>query len=193
MADPLITGKKITEAEYFELDEGSEEPLTFYDGEVFAMVGARLEHNQICTNIGGHFNDRLPDSCFVVGATMRVQVEPGKQYTYPDVALVCGETDFLDPSKRDTLRNPILIAEVPSPSTQSFDRGDKFAGYRKIPTLSHYLLVSQFQVQVEHFFKNDRGHWELEEKDRLGDALHFPDLNCDLPLRAIYRRIHFPG
>lgn len=191
MAEPSEDKKYITEEEYFRMDEGSEEKLIFYQGEVFAMVGARFEHNQICTNIGAHFNTALPDSCYVLAGTMRVQAEEKKHHTYPDVAVVCGEPEFTDSQKRNTLLNPVLIVEVLSPSTQSFDRGDKFVSYRKIKSLKHYILVSQYAVHIEHFYKNDRGQWVLEEKADLADALQLKALDCELPLKAVYRRIDF--
>lgn len=189
MAEAKEEKSFITPEEYFQMDDASEEKLTFYRGEIFAMVGARFEHNQICTNIGAHFNTVLPESCFIVGAAMRVQVEEETHYTYPDIAVVCGPPEFLDAQKRNTLLNPVLIAEVLSKSTQSFDRGDKFASYRKIDTLKHYLLVDQYAVHIEHFYKNTRGHWELAEKHRLDDVLELTHIACDLPVREIYRRI----
>ncbi len=191
MAHPETDKKFIAEEEYFAMDDGSDEKLTYYNGEVFAMVGARLEHNQICTNVGSHFNSVLPESCYIVGAAMRVQVEAGKHDTYPDVAVVCGKTEFLDDEKRTTLLNPVLIVEVLSKSTQSFDRGDKFASYRKISSLKHYILVDQYSVHVEHFYKNDRGQWELEEKTKADDILILKHLDCELPLKEIYKRIRF--
>ncbi len=189
MAEPQADRTSFTEEAYFRLDDESEERLTFFHGEIFAMVGASFEHNQICTNIGAHFNRVLPESCYTVGGSMRVQVEARKHDTYPDVLVVCGEPEFLDAEKRTTLLNPLLIAEVLSTSTRNFDRGDKFASYRNIETLKHYLLVSQYAFHVEHFYQNDQGRWELEEKTDPEETVFLDHLDCDLPLETIYRRI----
>ena len=171
------------------MDDESEENLSYYHGQVFAMVGANFDHNRICTNLLVHFASELADKCHALGASMRVQAESQRHYTYPDVAVVCGEPEFLDEEKESTLANPVLIAEVLSKSTGSFDRGDKFASYRKICTLRHYLMVSQYEIKVEHFFKNDSGRWELEEQDSLEGVLRFSSLGCDLPVENIYKGV----
>ncbi len=191
--EPKEAEKTITEEEYFRLDDESEEKLAFYHGEIFAMVGASFAHNLICTNLIVHLNDRLPDSCYFFVADMRVQVEKKKHDTYPDVVVVCEEPEFLDNETKNTLLNPYLIVEVLSKSTQSFDRGDKFLSYRKIGSLKHYILVDQYRVHVEHFFKNERGHWELEEKESSGESIKLKDLGRELNMDAVYKRISLEG
>ncbi len=191
MPDPETARQFLTEKDYFRLDDQSDRKWTFYNGEVFDMTGASFEHNLICTNITVSLNAALPDSCYVISGDMRVQVEAEKHDTYPDVAVVCGRPEFLDPHARRTLLNPLLIVEVLSRSTRSFDRGDKFVSYRKIKTLKHYILADQYAVHVDHFYRNDRGHWELEEHTDMNAALDLTPPGCKLPLADIYRRIIF--
>jgi Uma2 family endonuclease len=91
---------------------------------------------------------------------MRIKIEASERYTYADIAVGCGAPRFED-NRRDTLLNPSALFEILSPSTESYDRGEKFAHYRTIPSLTDYVLVSQKQVLVEHFQRQDDGNWLL--------------------------------
>jgi Uma2 family endonuclease len=86
-----------------------------------------------------------------------------------------------------------VIFEVLSPSTEAFDRGDKFARYRKLASLSDYVLVAAEFVRVEHFVRQENGAWTMTEYNQLTDEVPLRPLDCALPLAEIYRRVSFPG
>jgi Uma2 family endonuclease len=111
---------------------------------------------------------------------------------YPDVIVVCGDLQF-DDDHQDTLLNPLLIIEVLSESTKDYDRGGKFAQYRKIPSFAEYVLVAQDECQVEHFVKQAQGRWLLSETNRLEDTLTLSSIECTLPLRDVYEKVQFPA
>jgi Uma2 family endonuclease len=100
----------------------------------------------------------------------------------------CGEPELLD-GRCDVLLNPSLIVEVLSDSTEAYDRGDKFALYRQIPSLREYLLVSQGRMLVELFSRNDEGLWVLADYRSPGDRVPLPSLDCTLDLAEIYDKV----
>ena len=111
--------------------------------------------------------------------------------TYPDLMIINGEPEF-NADRTDEILNPLLIVEVLSPSTEGYDRGDKFRKYRSIPSFCEYLLVSQIETYVEKYHRqNDNDRWELQICDRIDQAIHLQSLNIELPMQEIYRRIKF--
>lgn len=125
----VIPKTKLTPEEYLEFERRSEIKHEFFDGEIFAMSGARRNHNVIAWNIGGELRQKLKNkNCEAYPADMRVFVPETGLYTYPDLVVVCGEPVFQD-DVFDTLLNPILLIEVLSDSTEGYDRGKKFQHY----------------------------------------------------------------
>ena len=116
----------ISPEEYLELERASETKHEYFNGEIFAMAGASLQHVRIVNNLGRLLGSQLLDRpCDVLTSEMRVKVSETGLYTYPDVAVVCGEVELED-NQADTLVNPMVIVEVLSSSTEAYDRGYKF-------------------------------------------------------------------
>lgn len=107
-------------------------------------------------------------------------------YTYPDIAAVCGEPEFED-SSIDTLLNPTVLIEIPSPSTEAYDRGEKFAHYRRLESLREYVLVAQDKIRIEHY-RRDGDQWIFSEA---GDPLDLPAIGCRIDVAAIYEKVTF--
>jgi Uma2 family endonuclease len=120
---------------------------------------------------------------------MRVKVNPSGTYMYPDVVAVCGDARFED-SHVDTLLNPTVIVEVLSASTEAYDRGEKFAQYRRVESLREYVLVAPEQLRIEHY-RRDGSEWVLTEISDLGGTLHLPSIDCHVAVSAIYEKIEF--
>src|SRR5262249_9988400 len=134
----------ITEAEYLELERASASKHEYLAGEIFAMTGASEQHNLIASNVTATLHrQRRGRSCRVYPSDMRIKVTQTGLNTYPDITVVCGPPEFTDPTKRDTLINPMVIIEILSPSTERYDRGLKFQNYRTIPSLQEYILIAQ--------------------------------------------------
>jgi len=183
--------KRYTPEEYLALERQAEHKSQYYDGEIFAMAGASRRHNLIAMNIGSELRTRLRGRpCEVYGSDMRVKVSPTGLYTYPDVVVVCGEPRFED-DHEDTLLNPTLIVEVLSPSTEDYDRGRKFAHYRRIESLAEYVLVAQQEHHVERFRRQETGEWVLRETDRPDDTLALASIDCELALVEVYDKVEF--
>jgi len=163
----------------------------YMNGEIIAMSGASFAHNLITYNISGELRTRLRGSeCLAFANEMRVSIPSVKSYFYPDVGVVCGEPRFED-DVFDTLLNPIAVVEVLSPSTEAYDRGDKFAHYRQLHSLQEYILVSQDKVCVEHYVRQTE-QWVLTDFQKLEQSLPFTSIQCELPLQEIYESVPFP-
>jgi Uma2 family endonuclease len=121
---------------------------------------------------------------------MRVKVPELPAYLYPDVVIVCGQPQFEDEQK-DNLLNPTVVIEVLSPSTEAFDRGEKFATYQRIPTLREYLLVAQDRTYVEQFIRQPNGQWSCRVYDQPEQSVALLGGTVSLPLQGIYEGISF--
>ena len=163
----------------------------YINGEIINTPGASFAHNLITSNIISGLHTRLKDSaCAVFANDMRISVPTAKSYFYPDVGVVCEDPRFED-DVFDTLLNPIVIVEVLSPSTEAYDRGEKFAHYRQLTSLQEYVLVSQDQIRVEHYRRQER-QWIFTDIEKYDEILQFPSIQRELPLREIYARVTFP-
>lgn len=184
--------RRYTLEEYLELDRTSEERFEFWDGEVFCMSGGSEAHVEIESNLVAFLKPQLRvRGCRVFPAEMRIRVPSAPPYRYADFSALCGEAKFEEIGGVDTLVNPTLIVEVLSPSTEAYDRGDKFSHYKSIPTLREYLLVAQHRPHVTHLFKEDDGKWIHAEANDLESSLQLHSLDCELPLSEIYLGVVF--
>jgi Uma2 family endonuclease len=107
-----------------------------------------------------------------------------------DVTIVLGEPDLLD-EHRDRLLNPTVIFEVLSPSTESYDRGPKFAHYRTMQSLQEFILVSQTELRVERYLRQADGNWLYSEITDPAGSLELTSVVCRVPLSRIYRKVDF--
>ena len=173
--------------EYLTWEPTQEERYEYWDGEVVAMTGQSRNHNRISGNFFRILDDALVDRpCEPYIADVKVQVQRGKKYFYPDVVVTCDTRDN-DPQ---LVQFPCLIVEVLSPSTESLDRGTKFAKYRQFLTLQEYVLVQVEQPGVEMFRRNQKGQWVLSEYN-LGDSLTLESVGVEIAIGDLYRQIQF--
>lgn len=180
--------------EYLAFERGTDARHEYLDGHVYAMAGESIEHSRICVNVAGELRSRLKGSpCEVLSPNMKVVTSPSGLFSYPDVVVICGEPRFYD-ERRDILTNPTVVFEVLSPSTEAYDRGEKFLRYRtQVATLLEYVLVSQHRPLVEHYVRQTDGSWSYSSAGDLSEAIDLPSIDCRLPLSEIYDRIVFPA
>lgn len=188
-AEPLTAAApRLTPEEYLARERQAEYKSEYVNGRVYAMTGGSRAHNVVAGNLFAGLHARFHGRpCEVFQSDMRVAVGPTGAYTYPDVVALCGAPEFVD-ADVDTLSNPLVVVEVLSRSTEAYDRGEKFAQYRTIPSLREYVLVAQDRVRVEHFARHDLG-WFLTVVDTLDATLELPAVGCSLPLRDVYDRV----
>ncbi len=191
-----------TAAEYLEFERASEGKHEFVNGHIYpmrggsdtdrasGMSGGTDAHALIGWNVLAAFHAAFRGrACRAHTSDMRMKILDTGMYTYPDVSALCGRPELED-GRRDTLLNPSLVIEVLSPSTEDYDRGDKFAHYRRLASLREYVLVAQDRPHVERYVRAGDG-WVLTEFDRLDDVVALPSVDATLVLRDVYERVEF--
>jgi Uma2 family endonuclease len=185
--------RKYSIEEYLEMENASTEKHEYYQGEIFAMSGAKMQHNIVAGNIFGELHHKLNGKpCQPFNSDMRTHIEENTLFTYPDVSVVCGDPITRNNDEMNML-NPTIIFEVLSPSTKNYDRGEKFKLYRDIPTLKEYVLVDPEQVSIEAYHINEHGNWELKEYKGIDDNLFLQSIQVTLSLKEIYKRTKIAG
>lgn len=178
----------LTPEEYLEVERQAEFKSEYCQGVMFAMSGGVSAHNLIAVHVAFLLSLQVRSrDWFVYNSDMRVRVSQTGLYTYPDVAVVCGERKFLD-SRRDTLLNPGVIIEVLSPSTEAYDRGRKFEHYRSLESLAAYLLIASDRMQADLFTPRNASQWLLTSVDRPEDIIELKSIDCRLNLAEIYEK-----
>ena len=177
---------KISPEDYLEGEKISPIRHEYIRGDVYAMVGGSDAHDTISGNLIALFKNHLRgQECRVYTGNMKIHIETADVYYYPDVMVTC------DPRDRNNgyfKQYPCLIIEVLSPSTEAFNRGDKFADYRQIETLQEYVLISQNKINIECFRRNQEGRWELFTYQNDED-LKLESINFSCPVSAIYEDV----
>src|SRR5215211_1884964 len=183
---------RYTMEEYFELELASEERYEYFNGEVFCMSGVSPNHAQIESNLNLTLRLALRErGCRVFPANIRIKVPAAPPYRYPDLAVVCDKPSYEEIGGIEALTNPILLIEVLSPSTEAYDRGDKFTYYKSIPSFREYLLVAQHRPHITHYVKQADDKCDYEETNELSSSLHLPTIGCTLALSEVYRDVEF--
>lgn len=190
-----------TEDEYLALERASQERREYVDGQIYLMAGESEEHGTICMNLAIDVGSQLKGTpCRAFSKDTKVRSGPLPKtrysaeglYSFPDLLVVCGERQYLD-EHQDVLLNPKVIFEVLSPSTEAFDRTDKFARYRKhLDSLTDYVLVAQSRPSIEHFDRDENGQWVIAATATdLSQNVVLSSIGCTLQLSDVYDRIVF--
>lgn len=184
----VLTQTHYTAEEYLTLERSATCKSEFHDGQIYAMTGASRAHNLITVNIARELSVQLKKRpCEAYISDMRVKAAEARSYHYPDIVVACGTPQFED-AYVDTLLNPTMLIEILSPSTEAYDRGGKFAHYRKIATLREYLLVTQDQPVIERYVRQG-DVWILSEAVGLEATVPLESIDCVLSLREIYDKV----
>ena len=192
MSIPVLK-QRLTPADYLAFEEVAEQKSEYYAGEMYAMAGTSPIHALISTNVTREFSARLRESsCRTYDAGLHVHVPITGLYTYPDLSVVCGPLQYLNGSDR-VIVNPSLIVEILSPSTERYDRTDKFFHYQSIGTLRDYVLVAQDAARVEHYSREASaevfGPWTYVVYHGPEAVLRLVSLGIEIPLREIYENV----
>lgn len=186
------TKRRLSVAEYLQIEERAECKSEFFDGEMYAMSGGTLQHSRIGLNLGWEFNQVLKSrTCVPYNSDLRIKIEATGLFTYPDLSVICGpaETASDDPN---AVVNPSVLVEVLSKSTEAYDRITKFEHYRQIPSLREYLLVSQTQPRIERIQRQADGAWLWSVFTGLDASVELPSLDVSIRLGNVYSRVEFP-
>jgi Uma2 family endonuclease len=185
------TATRVSPEEYLERERKAETRSEYRNGEIIAMAGSSPEHARIVSNL--HFRIRLglkSGSCDVFATDIRLGVRAANLYTYPDLMVVCGGLVHPD-NQRDIVLNPVILIEVLSNSTQDYDRGEKFASYRSIPSLMEYLTIAQDKIHVDQHTRQPDQNWVLKEFNEPGATIRLESIAIELRVADIYEKVEF--
>ncbi len=194
MTEKMLTRsptKTLSLEEYRNLETIAEVKHEYHDGEIIEMTGGSINHNRLVRNLIRLLDNALRKTIYeVFPSDLRLWIPQYNRGLYPDLMIIAGEPLFSD-NRNDEILNPCLIIEVLSPSTSSYDRGDKFRYYRSIPQLNQYLLVSQGEILIESYSKTSENHWLLQEYIPARGIISLDSLGISLNLADIYEGIDF--
>ena len=178
----------ISPEQYLEIERHSEIRHEFLEGLVYAMAGETPDHSTICFNLATITGSQIKNKpCRGFSPNMKVRAGASGLFAYPDLMIVCGEAKFHD-EHGDVLLNPTVVVEVLSPSTEKYDRGEKFRRYRtEIESLQDYLMVSQDTARIEHHHRQPSGDWIASDVSGLDRELVLASVECRIPLADVYR------
>jgi Uma2 family endonuclease len=188
------TKTRFTLDEYRAIEETTQERHEYCNGEIIAMPGGSERHSTIACNLLIYLGFLLRDTNFrLYNGDLRIWIPIFNHGTYCDVMVIDGAPEF-NCSRTDEILNPLLIVEVLSPSTEAYDRGEKFRKYRSISSFCEYLLVSQSEPYIELYYNESRqssDRWQWQVCEGIEGAIELHSLNIELPMLEIYRRINF--
>ena len=181
----------LSPSQYLVIERAADRKSEYYAGEMFAMAGTSRAHNLIVANLIASLHSLFRGGpCEVYPSDMRVKVDATGLYTYPDVVVVCDKPEFED-AHVDTLLNPTLLIEVLSDSAEKYDQGKKSRHYRRLESLQEYLLISQYEPRVEHYARQEDGHWILTDAAGAEAKVPLAAIDAELLLSEVYARVDF--
>lgn len=190
---PALPERKYSLEEYFEIERNSEEKYEYWDGNIWSMAGASPEHEQIVVNAGAHLRELLRGrGCFIFSSNLKIKVPVYEPYRYPDLTVFCGQGIYESVGGMKMLTNPQMLIEVLSPSTEAFDRGEKFTYYKSIESFTEYLLIAVTRPHVTQFIKRNETEWIQREAVGIDEKLYLETFGVEISLLEIYLDVTFP-
>lgn len=186
MTNPQIVKEYYTKEEYLDFEEASEGKHEYHAGQIVAMAGGTLEHSTISGNIFSALKSENKP-CRPFNADAKIYVNKSDHYVYPDTSVVCGEIETHH-IKNDGIINPVLVVEVLSKSTESYDRGAKFRKYCSLASFKEYVLITQNEPIVDVLFR-DIDFWRITTTIGLHKSVRLNSLDIDIPMSLIYEDI----
>ena len=176
----------ISPEDYLAQEETSPIKREYIDGQVYDMAGASDAHVTLCLNLASALRSHVRGTgCRVYMADMKVQVEATNCFYYPDVMVTC---DDRDREQTNYKKYPRLIVEVLSPTTEAFDRGDKFYDYQRLETLQEYILIGQTRQRLDCFRRNSEGLWVLQTYNP-GDEIYLKSIDFSTSFEVLYEDV----
>ena len=183
--------KQYTRKEYLALEANALYKNEYRNGKIIPMTGGTTDHNRIVINICSYLHFVLKQkNAEVFAGDVRLWIPNYNIYTYPDVMVIKGEPIYEGESKT-TITNPLLIIEVLSQSTSSYDRGNKFRYYRSFPTFKEYILIDQYSYLIEQYVKNSENQWLLSEYETQDSTVVLNSIAGELLIKDVYERVTF--
>ena len=189
MAEKKIDSYSILE--YLELEYQSDIKSEYDNGQIVAMSGGTLNHGIIGNNINTELNSGLRNKgsdCVAINGDVRIWIQNAESFVYPDAMVICGEIETYEKDKNSVV-NPLLIVEVLSKSTESYDRGDKFHKYCSLSSFMEYVIIDQNKPVIDILYKEDSSYWKMVTTIGLDKSIYLNTIDCTIKLSDIYRNV----
>jgi len=189
-----VEKRRYTVSEYLSLERNARERHEYRNGEIVAMAGGTYNHSLICANLIRELGNALKGKpCRVLDSNLRVATPRAPLYTYPDISVICGKPQF-DPNDefKETVLNPTLLVEVLSPSTEGFNRGEKFTRFRTLESFREYVLISQDVARAEILYRQEDGTWLFAAVSGMDKRIRLANVDIELSLAEIFAGVEFP-
>ena len=179
--------KTYTVNEYLELEKNSEERHEFYYGKLLTISGESRIANQISKNILKKWDDSLESQGFYLYIhDVKAEIIRDDVFRYPDI-VVTPESDNDD---NYIVKKPVIMVEVASNDSWKRDTHTKRKEYTALPTLQHYLIVSQEEMYVE-LYSRKGNDWINFAFELSHDIVTLPNFDLKITLSDIYHRVKF--
>ena len=144
-----------------------------------AMSGGTINHGIIGNNINTELNNSIKaqgSDCLTINGDVRIFIESTDSFVYPDGMVICGPIETSE-KDQNSVANPVLIIEVLSKSTESYDRGDKFHKYCSLPSFKEYVLIDQYKPVIDVLYRADSTYWKMDHSvENSNSKNHFSGL-----------------
>jgi Uma2 family endonuclease len=188
--EPAAKFNYVSQEDYLLMERASQEKHAYYKGEVSAMSGASIPHNEIFHNVYSSLCAHLKGKgCKPYGSDLRIHIPLNTLYTYPDISIVCGKPETTD-LFTDNVTNPSVLIEILSKSTKDYDRGSKFMLYRSIETLKEYITIDSLSISAEVCVRQENNTWLLSEFKQLSDSFVISTIGLTLQLKELYEDVN---
>lgn len=187
MAEKKLDHDSITA--YLELEAQSEVKSEYDNGKIIAMSGGTLNHGIIGNNINTCLNNAIKAKglgCTAINGDVRIFIANANSFVYPDAMVICGLIETFEADENSVV-NPVLIVEVLSKSTESYDRGDKFHKYCSLPSFREYILIDQYKPVIDILYREKAGYWKMTTSIGLEKSVYLNTIDSEIPLEDIYR------
>ncbi len=183
---------RMSPSDFLEWERKQEDKHEYAGGQIFAMAGASVNHNKILANvIGRTWNHLQGKDCNIYPSDLRIAVKSKNSFFYPDATIICGEPEFDDDNISDTVKNPSVIFEILSPSTEDYDIGKKLFFYMQIDSLRQYIIIDSRSTHLRITTKTENGNWKFQELTEKNNTLSIESININLELSEIYDGVTF--
>jgi len=193
LEEPALKYNYFSPEEYLSFERASpRDKHELHQGRLVTMQGASMHHNRIVrTLLGGIAPHLKGQSCEVFPSDLRVYIPTAESFTYPDVSVICDQPDMINDAYLDTVKNPTVIIEVLSPSTERYDKGNKFFYYMQIAGLKEYIIISSTTLYIQAARKKADGLWQFTEITDKKAVLSIPAIQFRMPVEDVYERVKF--
>jgi len=178
---------------YLQREEKSKYKSEFYDGKIVKMAGATFIHNKIATNILTEITVRLKglkNRFTAINSDQKIWIPKLNSVLYPDALVISGQPEYYN-NRKDIICNPLVVVDVLSPKSQTYDLFEKFGLYQSLPSFMEYIIVSQSNAEVVKWYKVAENTWQKTEYTAISENVDIQSLGVSIPLSDIYYDIEF--